>query len=82
MTLSGDRASAVVETLVNGHEVSPDRLKAHGIDPLAQLASNTEEAGRGKNRRVVLVQRQLNTHKKHKKGQFQIKNKSVLLVKK
>jgi OOP family OmpA-OmpF porin len=57
MALSGGRASAVVNVLVNEHGVSQERLEGKGIGPLAPVASNTQEDGRGKNRRVVLVQR-------------------------
>ena len=57
MALSAGRANAVVDTLVNEHGISSARLEGRGIGPLAPVASNTQEVGRGKNRRVVLVQR-------------------------
>ncbi len=53
--LSERRAQAVVDYLVNIFGVSPDRLIARGVGPLAPVASNETEAGRAKNRRVELV---------------------------
>ena len=52
--LSQDRAQAVVETLVKGG-IDAARLKSFGSGPYAPVASNDEEAGRAKNRRVELV---------------------------
>ncbi len=52
--LSQDRAQAVVETLVKGG-IDASRLKSFGSGPYAPVASNDEEAGRAKNRRVELV---------------------------
>ena len=57
MTLSQDRANAVVDALATDFEVDRERLAAHGIGPLAPQASNSSESGRAKNRRVVLVTR-------------------------
>ncbi|HBD13047.1 MAG TPA: DUF4892 domain-containing protein, partial [Porticoccaceae bacterium] len=37
--------------------IAADRLTARGIGPLAPVASNGNDSGRAKNRRVVLVQR-------------------------
>jgi outer membrane protein OmpA-like peptidoglycan-associated protein len=57
MELSRDRAAAVVEALVSRYGIDRSRLEPHGIGPLAPVASNASEDGRGKNRRVELVAR-------------------------
>lgn len=57
MQLSKGRAEAVVEALVKDNAIAAHRLQAQGVGPLAPVASNAEETGRAKNRRVVLVQR-------------------------
>ena len=52
--LSAARASAIVELLaVNG--VSPKQLSAVGYGEFQPIADNSSEAGRAKNRRVVLM---------------------------
>ncbi len=55
MTLSKQRAEAVVNALVNDHRIAAARLIANGVGPLAPVASNAAEEGRAKNRRVELV---------------------------
>lgn len=55
MELSKKRADAVVAALVSGYGVAPDRLAAQGMGSAAPVASNGDEAGRAKNRRVELV---------------------------
>ena len=55
MTLSKQRAEAVVNSLVNDYRVAAARLVANGVGPLAPVASNAAEEGRAKNRRVELV---------------------------
>lgn len=55
MDLSVKRAEAVVEALVKNHEISGERLSAYGVGPLAPVASNNDEDGRARNRRVELV---------------------------
>ncbi len=55
MTLSKQRAEAVVTALVNDHRIAAARLIANGVGPLAPVASNAAEEGRAKNRRVELV---------------------------
>lgn len=55
MTLSKQRAGAVVNALVREHNVAAGRLIANGVGPLAPVASNVTEEGRAKNRRVELV---------------------------
>jgi OmpA-OmpF porin, OOP family len=57
MQLSDQRAAAVVEALVSDFGITAGRLTAHGIGPLAPVASNDSEAGRALNRRVELVKR-------------------------
>lgn len=55
--LSEARARAVVNALVRNYRIAVARLEGHGVGPLAPVASNAEEAGRAKNRRVELVER-------------------------
>lgn len=54
LKLSADRSRTVTETLVK-EGIAADRLQAHGVGPLAPVASNATEEGRAKNRRVDLV---------------------------
>ncbi|NVO06063.1 MAG: OmpA family protein [Rhodoferax sp.] len=54
MKLSGDRAQAVVQSLQKGG-IEAVRLKSFGNGPYAPIASNDQESGRAKNRRVELV---------------------------
>lgn len=55
LKLSKARAEAVVQTLSTRHGVAAARLIAHGVGPVAPVASNDTEGGRSKNRRVELV---------------------------
>lgn len=55
MKLSQARAEAVVAALTTAHGVSAARLRGYGVGPLAPIASNENEEGRAKNRRVELV---------------------------
>ena len=55
MKLSADRATAVVGALAGKHVVTASRLMAHGVGPLAPIATNSTEEGKAKNRRVDLV---------------------------
>ena len=57
MKLSRDRAASVVAALAGQHGIAKDRLVPDGAGPLAPVASNADEAGRGKNRRVEMVLR-------------------------
>ena len=59
MKLSQKRAEAIVKILVSKYGISPDRLKAYGVGPLAPVVSNKTEEGRSLNRRVELVEQQL-----------------------
>lgn len=53
--LSKRRAEAVVAALASTYGIARDRLTANGVASLAPVASNGDEAGRAKNRRVELV---------------------------
>lgn len=55
LALSRQRAQAVVDALVKNYKVDPKRLSAAGVASYAPLASNADEAGRARNRRVELV---------------------------
>ena len=53
--LSQDRAEAVVKSLVAQHGIDGSRLVPFGCGPTVPVASNVNEDGRAKNRRVELV---------------------------
>jgi outer membrane protein OmpA-like peptidoglycan-associated protein len=55
IVLSKQRAEAVNAALASQHGIAASRLAAFGVADLAPVASNADEAGRGKNRRVELV---------------------------
>ena len=55
MSLSQRRAKSVVDQLVQSFGISPDRLRAVGAGMIAPVATNDDEAGRSKNRRVEIV---------------------------
>jgi len=55
MTLSKQRAEAVVHALVQEEKVPAARLQGFGVGPLAPVATNDTDEGRAKNRRVELV---------------------------
>jgi outer membrane protein OmpA-like peptidoglycan-associated protein len=55
LELSQHRADAVVKALSSTYRISPDRMVARGVASLAPVASNTDDAGRARNRRVELV---------------------------
>jgi OmpA-OmpF porin, OOP family len=56
LTLSKQRADAVVAALMTRYNVSPTRLQSQGAGSLAPVASNRTDEGRAKNRRVELVE--------------------------
>jgi len=56
--LSLDRAKAVVSYLQNNHSISPIRLFAEGVGPLAPISTNDTEEGKKLNRRVELVKKE------------------------
>jgi OmpA-OmpF porin, OOP family len=55
MTLSQNRAGAVVQALTGTYGIAASRLKSFGNGPYAPVASNNAEDGRALNRRVELV---------------------------
>jgi flagellar motor protein MotB len=55
LALSRARAQSVVDALVKGHKVDPKRLAAAGVASYTPAASNANDGGRAKNRRVELV---------------------------
>lgn len=55
LALSRQRAQAVVDALVKSYKVDAKRLSAAGVASYAPLASNADEPGRARNRRVELV---------------------------
>jgi flagellar motor protein MotB len=57
MRLSADRAASVVKALTDDYGIAAHRLDPHGVGPLVPVASNAGDAGKGKNRRVELVER-------------------------
>ena len=55
--LSQRRAAAVVNALIEDYSVEAGRLEPSGVGMKRPVASNEDEAGRAKNRRVELVKR-------------------------
>jgi OOP family OmpA-OmpF porin len=55
MKLSKDRADAVVNAIITKYGIQAARLKSYGVASLSPVASNDNEEGRAKNRRVELV---------------------------
>jgi len=55
LKLSQARAEAVVQALVTKHGIAASRLRGQGVGPFAPVATNENETGRAKNRRVELV---------------------------
>lgn len=55
IALSKRRAEAVNAALASQYGVAASRLSAFGVADLTPVASNTDEGGRTKNRRVELV---------------------------
>jgi outer membrane protein OmpA-like peptidoglycan-associated protein len=55
LDLSKRRAEAVVAQLVSQYKIDTKRLQAFGVSYASPIAANTDEAGRGRNRRVELV---------------------------
>ena len=55
MTLSANRAAAVVATLT-GKGIGAGRLSSAGVGPYSPVASNRSEEGKARNRRVELVE--------------------------
>lgn len=57
VALANRRATAVVAALVQQHGIAAQRLTPFGAGMAAPMASNDDETGRSKNRRVELVKR-------------------------
>lgn len=55
LSLSRDRANAVVNELVTKYGVNKAQLIAEGVSSLSPMASNSTEEGKAKNRRVEIV---------------------------
>ncbi|MBC8026886.1 MAG: OmpA family protein [Steroidobacteraceae bacterium] len=55
LDLSKRRAESVVAQLVSQYKIDAKRLQAFGVSYASPIAPNTDDAGRGKNRRVELV---------------------------
>ncbi|MEO8148617.1 MAG: OmpA family protein [Bacteroidia bacterium] len=55
LTLSSNRAKAVVNELMKKYNIASSRLTGEGVGPLAPVSTNESEEGRKKNRRVELV---------------------------
>ena len=55
LDLSQRRAEAVAKALAATYKIEPQRLVARGVASLAPVASNADDAGRARNRRVELV---------------------------
>jgi len=56
MTLSENRAKAVLNELTTKYAVKAEQLKAYGVSSLAPIGTNTTEEGKAKNRRVDIVE--------------------------
>ncbi len=56
MTLSQQRAKAVMNELINDYDVNSNQLSAYGVADLCPIVSNYDEAGKARNRRVEIVE--------------------------
>jgi OmpA-OmpF porin, OOP family len=56
LTLSQKRADAIVAALVSEHKVAGAQLNSKGVANFSPIASNQNESGRAKNRRVEMVE--------------------------
>lgn len=56
ITLSQERANAVMEKLISEYGVSREQLKPFGVGPVSPIASNSTEEGKAQNRRVEIVE--------------------------
>jgi len=54
--LSQSRAASVAKALTTRYGIGADRIAAKGLGPYSPVASNADDAGRAKNRRVELVE--------------------------
>ena len=56
MTLSEERAKAVMNELINKYGVNTDQLQAYGVSYLSPVSSNSSDEGKARNRRVEIVE--------------------------
>lgn len=56
MTLSEERAKAVMNELINKYGVNTDQLEAYGVSYLSPVSSNSSDEGKARNRRVEIVE--------------------------
>ena len=56
ITLSQERANAVMEKLISEYGVNREQLKPFGVGPVSPVESNSTEEGRAQNRRVEIVE--------------------------
>jgi len=56
MTLSEERAKAVMNELINKYGVNADQLESHGVSYLSPVSSNSNDEGKARNRRVEIVE--------------------------
>lgn len=56
MTLSENRAKAVMNILIKKYGINKDQLKAYGIANLVPVISNSTDKGKARNRRVEIVE--------------------------
>jgi outer membrane protein OmpA-like peptidoglycan-associated protein len=56
LSLSKQRAQAVMAALINNYGIAAARLRAEGVAYLAPTASNRHDQGRAQNRRVELIE--------------------------
>lgn len=56
ITLSENRAKAVMTELVNKYNVDANQVKAYGVANLSPITSNKTDVGKAKNRRVEIVE--------------------------
>jgi len=57
MTLSENRAEAVMNALIQDYGVASDQIEAHGVSSLTPVTSNSTDEGKARNRRVEIVER-------------------------
>ena len=56
ISLSQERANAVMEKLISEYGVNREQLKPFGVGPVSPIASNSTEEGKAQNRRVEIVE--------------------------
>lgn len=56
MTLSENRAKAVMNALINDYGVKAEQLDAYGVSSLSPVTSNSTDEGKARNRRVEIVE--------------------------